>query len=311
MAPIRIGVIGLGKIAQDQHLPVIAKKPDFVLAAVSSQRGLGSNGVPSFRTHTEMLQAVPDLDAVAICTPPLVRHAIARDALLAGKHVMLEKPPAATTSELVDLERIAGRAGKVVFTTWHSQYNEAVDEAKSRLAGQTVTKLQVTWKEDVRHWHPGQAWIWEPGGYGVFDPGINALSIVTKIMPVPIFVTKAELEFPANRDTPIGATLTFGTGHDGEALAAIFDWRQTGPQTWDIDVETASGLVLKLSHGGSKLFVGSTLTVEQPSEEYERIYERFAGLVREGRSEVDHDPFRLVADSFLLGRRIVVDAFED
>ena len=46
-----------------------------------------------------------------------------------------------------------------------------------------MKRLLVTWKEDVRHWHPGQQWIWEAGGFGVFDPGINALSIVTKIMP--------------------------------------------------------------------------------------------------------------------------------
>jgi D-galactose 1-dehydrogenase len=311
MAPIRIGVVGLGKIAQDQHLPVIAKNPDVVLAAVTSQRGLGSEGVPSFKTHTEMLAAMPDLDAVAICTPPLVRHAIARDVLLAGKHALLEKPPAATTSELVDLERIAAKVGKVVFTTWHSQYNQAVDEAKARLAGQKVVRLQVTWKEDVRHWHPGQTWIWEAGGYGVFDPGINALSIVTKIMPDPIFVTRADLSFPSNRDTPIAATLAFDTGRRDASLAAVFDWRQTGPQTWDIDVETESGLVLKLSHGGSKLYVAGALTVEQPSEEYERIYERFVELLRAGRSEVDHDPFRLVADAFLLGKRLVVEAFED
>jgi D-galactose 1-dehydrogenase len=224
---------------------------------------------------------------------------------------MLEKPPAATTSELVDLERIAAHAGKVLFTTWHSQYNRAVDEAKLMLAGKTVTRLQVTWKEDVRHWHPGQAWIWEAGGFGVFDPGINALSIVTKIMPEPVFVTRADLEFPANRDAPIAANLAFSSGRDGAHLAAVFDWRQTGPQTWDIDVETADGLVLKLSHGGSKLFVAGKLTVEEPSEEYERIYERFAELVAGGRSEVDHDPFRLVADAFLLGRRIQVAEFDD
>jgi D-galactose 1-dehydrogenase len=308
---IRIGVIGLGKIAQDQHLPVIAKNPDFELVAVTSQRGLGAPGARSYATATDMLAKEPSLEAVAVCTPPQVRHALAKEALLAGKHVMLEKPPAATTSELVDLERIARQAGKVLFTTWHSQYNQAVDEAKARLAGQVVTRLQVTWKEDVRHWHPGQAWIWEAGGFGVFDPGINALSIVTKIMPEPIFVTKADLETPANKDAPIAAHLTFSNGHRESQLAAVFDWRQTGPQTWDIDIETQKGPRLTLTHGGSKLLVDGSLVLEEKPEEYERIYDRFAELVRTNTSEVDHDPFRLVADAFLLGRRVETDAFED
>ena len=99
----RIGIIGLGKITEDQHVPVVAKNRDFVLAAVTSQRGLTAGGAPTFRTPAEMYRAVPDLDAVAVCTPPQVRHTIAREALAAGKHVMLEKPPAATTSELADL----------------------------------------------------------------------------------------------------------------------------------------------------------------------------------------------------------------
>ena len=103
----RIGVIGLGKIAQDQHLPVIAKSDAFELAAVSSQRGLTVGDSLAFRDHAELLAKTPELEAVAVCTPPQVRHRIARDALLAGKHVMLEKPPAATLSELSDLERLA------------------------------------------------------------------------------------------------------------------------------------------------------------------------------------------------------------
>jgi hypothetical protein len=43
--------------------------------------------------------------------------------------------------------------------------------------------VEIVWHEDVRKWHPGQQWIWEPGGFGVFDPGINALSIATRIFP--------------------------------------------------------------------------------------------------------------------------------
>ncbi|HEX2510919.1 MAG TPA: Gfo/Idh/MocA family oxidoreductase, partial [Microvirga sp.] len=148
----RIGIIGLGKIAQDQHIPVIRANPAFELIAVSSQRGLRVDGVPhAFKDHREML-ALADLDAVAICTPPQVRHTIAREAMEGGKHVLLEKPPTATPSELEDLRRRGERAGTVVFTAWHSQYNRAVDEARRALEGERVKRLLVTWKEDVRHW---------------------------------------------------------------------------------------------------------------------------------------------------------------
>ena len=308
MARHRIGVIGLGKIAQDQHLPVIAASEHFVLAAVSSQRGLTAPGALAFRDHAALLRETPDLDAVAICTPPQARHAIAREALAAGKHVMLEKPPAATLSELSDLKAFAEARGRVLMTTWHSQYNAAVDEARARLVGETVTRLFVNWKEDVRKWHPGQAWIWHPGGFGVFDPGINALSIVTKIMPSPVFVAEAELLVPANADSPIAATLRFAGPGD---LTAEFDWRQSGGEVWEITVHTRSGHVLVLSGGGSRLVVDGTEVVAQPPAEYQDIYRHFADLLAQGRSHVDTRPFELVADAFLLGRRVVGEAFHD
>lgn len=311
MATHKIGIIGLGKIAQDQHIPVIGANPAFELVAVASQRGLSVDGVRhAVRDYRELL-ALPEVEAVAICTPPQMRHAIAREALAAGKHVLLEKPPAATTSELVDLRDAAVRSSRTLFTTWHSQYNRAVDETQRRLAGKTVRRLRIAWKEDVRKWHPGQRWIWQAGGFGVFDPGINALSIMTKILPAPVFVRQAELQFPANADAPIAADIEFAAGAGEADLKAAFDWRQTGGETWDIAVETEDGSTLELSAGGSRLAINGRLAVAETPAEYQRIYERFDGLLRAGQSAVDEAPLRLVADTFLLGRRRAVEPFVD
>ena len=70
---------------------------------------------------------------------------MALEALSAGKHVMLEKPPAPTVSELADLERHASARKRVLFATWHSQYNAGVDEARRRLAGQKIASLAIAW----------------------------------------------------------------------------------------------------------------------------------------------------------------------
>ena len=67
--PIRIGLVGVGKIARDQHLPVVAKNGDFELAAVVSSRG-GHGDVPDFRTPAELFSGGPPLDAVSLCMPP-------------------------------------------------------------------------------------------------------------------------------------------------------------------------------------------------------------------------------------------------
>ncbi|MBV8664581.1 MAG: gfo/Idh/MocA family oxidoreductase, partial [Hyphomicrobiales bacterium] len=230
----------------------------------------------------------------------------------AGKHVMLEKPPAPTLAEMRDLTARAAERGRVIFATWHSQYNAAVDMAKERLAGAKLRRLAIEWKEDVRRWHPGQEWIWDAGNFGVFDPGINALSILTKIAPGPMFVRSAALFYPANRDTPIAASLRFSSPaaeRADSALSAEFDWRQEGEQSWNIDIETAAGEQLRLTNGGSKLFIDGALAREAPMAEYEGIYDHFAGLLDAGQSAMDAAPFELVGDAFLVGSRRTVDPF--
>ena len=308
MNPIRIAIVGFGKIARDQHVPAIAATDGVTLAAVAS-RNASLADVPHFATIEQLLRDGAAIDAVALCTPPQVRRAQAAAALKAGKHVMLEKPPGASVSELDSLIAQAARAGRTLFATWHSRFAPAVEPARSWLAPRRISSVSISWKEDVRVWHPGQGWIWEPGGLGVFDPGINALSILTRILPQPLFVIAAELCFPANREAPIAAHLSM-TDAGGLPITAEFDFRQTGPQSWDILIETDGG-PLRLSRGGARLVAGVEVLVDAVEAEYRELYRRFAELTATGASDVDLTPLRLVADAFMLGRRRIVAAFEE
>ena len=256
-----------------------------------------------------MLDAGPDLDAVSLCMPPQFRYRAARKALEAGKHVFLEKPPGATVSEVEDLKALAAAKGVSLFASWHSRYAPAVEAARTFLGSTRIERVTINWKEDVRRWHPNQDWIWQPGGLGVFDPGINALSIVTHILPRALFITTAALDFPENRDAPIAAQITF-VDSVGLAVTAEFDWRQTGPQSWDIFAETDAGSMV-LSGGGSKLAVDGRVVHEEPEAEYPMLYRRFAEILRAGKLDVDLAPLLHVADAFMLGKRRVVEAFRD
>jgi predicted dehydrogenase len=224
---------------------------------------------------------------------------------------MLEKPPAATVSEAEELACLAEAAQVTLQTTWHAQANPAVTAAAALLAGQRIASMHITWYEDVRKWHPGQTWIWEPGGFGVFDPGINALSILTRIFPGALFVRAAELSFPENRAQPIAAELRFASPVGGEELSASFDWRLEKGEAWTIDIRTEAGMRVRLLDGAARLEVdGTDRAVEGPAE-YAALYAELLDLIDERRSLVDLRPLRLVADAFLLGRRKVVEAFED
>lgn len=100
------------------------------------------------------------------------------------------------------LRDLAQAQGVSLYATWHSRMAHAVAAAKAWLADRVIHDGRIIWREDVRQWHPGQDWIFEAGGMGVFDPGINALSILTEILPMPVHLRAAELDFPLNRQAP-------------------------------------------------------------------------------------------------------------
>lgn len=305
---MKVALVGIGKIAVDQHVPAIAGSPDWDLAATVSRHG-SVDGVEAFSDLGAMLAGRPDIRVVSLCLPPVPRFDYAMQALAAGRHVMLEKPPGATLAECHALERAAGAAGLSIYATWHSREADMVAAAKAWLADKTLRKLTVTWKEDVRRWHPGQAWIWEPGGLGVFDPGINALSIVTEILPDEIHVKQATLDVPENCQTPIAARIRFHHP-SGADVSAVFDWRQEGDQTWEIEAVTGAG-TLTLRDGGALMQIDGTTSGEAAplAGEYPRLYAKMAQLVSRGGMDMDLRPMTLVTDALALGERMRTDAF--
>lgn len=304
----KIAIVGVGKIARDQHIPAIAGSTAFDLAATVSRSG-GVEGVENHDDVDALLAARADVLALSLCMPPVPRYDIAVKSLMAGKHTMLEKPPGATVTEVQKLARLAQAKGVTLFATWHSRYAAGVAGARAWLSDRKITSVQIDWKEDVRRWHPGQDWIWEAGGLGVFDPGINALSIMTEILPNPVHLTGSRLFFPENRATPIAADLTF-TGPAGMTVKADFDWRQEGPQTWNITVETTEGR-LELTDGGATLAINGAVQPVPDTGEYPGLYHRFAELIEAGQSDVDLSPLLHVADAFTLGHREMVAPFHE
>jgi D-galactose 1-dehydrogenase len=304
---IRIALIGFGKIARDEHWPAILANPHFELVAIATPGEDPEIGVPCFRSADDMFtQLAGALDAAAICTPPAARFAIAQAALRAGLHVLLEKPPATTLGELHLLEKMAEQNARTLFASWHAQYAPAVAQAAAALTGKQIASLRLCWREDVRKWHPGQQWIWQPGGFGVFDPGINALSIATRILSPPILIKDAQLAIPQNRQVPIAASIAFLQ----PSGSADFDWRPTDREEWSIFVEAADGCQIELHQGGSRLIVDGSEVLPAGLPSYPAMYARFAELCLSGLSDVDAEPLRIVADVLLRGETVPVESFD-
>jgi predicted dehydrogenase len=304
--PIRIAIIGYGKIAEDQHVPSINGNDRFQLAATSSRSGKGVGR--TFNDWRELIRSIEGLEAVAITTPPAPRFDIARECVAAGLHCLLEKPPTAGLAEIADLDCLAQGREVSLFTTWHAQHHSTIDAAAKALAGKRIKSMNIHWHEDVHKWHPGQQWIWDSGGFGVFDPGINGLSIATKIFPGGLFVKSAELRVPANAQTPIAAEIIFTSPEADGPLRASLDWRRSEGEEWTIAVEAADGTAVRLEDGGAKLILNGKTTTDDGPGEYPDIYRTFVDLIDERRSLVDVAPFRLVADCLLVGRTTKVES---
>jgi predicted dehydrogenase len=207
---------------------------------------------------------------------------------------------------LIDLARASHRT---LFTAWHSRFAAAVPHALEWARQRHIHSLSVRWREDVRDWHPGQRWIWEPGGMGVFDAGINALSIVTQMTPSMLRVCDGTLCLPSNRSTPIAATLRLETS-DRAPVDVELDWRTSGEPQWDIDVVTNRG-TLRLTHGGARLWLNGAERSPPPASEYSGVYAHFADLLDAGASDVDIAPMRLVIDALARCAARRVDCFDE
>jgi len=135
--PIRLGVIGCGRIAQAAHLPAAEKTADVRLSMVCDRsqrlaRGVGERyGVPWTTDAADILSS--DVDAVLVCVPDRFHLPLGEQALAAGKHVLMEKPLAETVEAARSLAEAATTAGLVLQTGFMKRHDPAMRFAVENL----------------------------------------------------------------------------------------------------------------------------------------------------------------------------------
>jgi predicted dehydrogenase len=140
MSKIRLGYVGCGYMAQKVHLPNLSSIVDCELLALAEvRRELGQQvqahfGIPRLYADHQAMLADPDLDAIAVSAGFMVQGEIARDALLAGKDVFMEKPMAVSISQadaILDAER---QSGKRLMVGYMKRYDAGNELVKSTIA---------------------------------------------------------------------------------------------------------------------------------------------------------------------------------
>jgi len=132
--PLRIGVAGTGHFGR-YHALKVAASPRAMLAAVHDRheeraRAVGAEaGAPA----VDLPALLEASDAVIAAVPAAVHHAIAAAALLAGKHVLVEKPIAATLAEADELAALAAARGLVLQVGHLERFSAAHGAVAGRL----------------------------------------------------------------------------------------------------------------------------------------------------------------------------------
>jgi predicted dehydrogenase len=136
MRKLRVGVVGFGFIGP-HHLDAVRRLgfADVTAIATSSEKSAREKAEQHFVEKAfgdwRALVADPEIDVVDIATPTHLHAPIALAAIAAGKHVIVDKPMALTSSEARRMLRAAHRAGIVHAVTFNIRYNVMLQHARA------------------------------------------------------------------------------------------------------------------------------------------------------------------------------------
>lgn len=235
---VRIGIIGSGRIAH-AHVRRYKELPWVEIVAAAdvvpgkAQAAIDSWGYPgarAFEDHRAMLASV-DLDAISVCTYNLGHRDPAVDSLLAGKHILLEKPMAATLEDAQAIMRAVDASGKICMVGFQPHFSTELIAAREVVATGTLGHIYYAEAVTFRRWGiPGGSFIQkDTAGHGVLvDNGVYALHASLNLMGYPRPVTVSGM-----------ITDVLGKAYTGVSVGPGGPWRSA-----DLEVEEfASGYI--------------------------------------------------------------------
>jgi predicted dehydrogenase len=278
-APLRIAVIGTGSIA-DAHLYAYSKAGERTqvvlvsdIAPERAQRAAERFGVPGVCSDYREVLSRADVDAVSICTPPFLHAEIAAACLLAGKHVLCEKPVAATLAELDSIETAEKDGGRVFSGVFQWRFGRGARQMRmlideGRLGRLTLGVAETLWLRDHPYYDDVAwrgKWAQESGGVTV-SQAIHAIDCLVWFLgePLSVFAEAGTFRAKVETDDTTVAVLRFASGAIGQVTATV---NAMGPERTRIEL------------------YGTELTARGGSEAYDTTKDLFTLASPEGVSE--------------------------
>lgn len=214
---IRVGLLGYGYASKTFHAPLIAGTPGMELAAVSSSSAEKVHADwPGLRVDAEP-QALfndPGIDLIVIPTPNDTHFPLAKQALEAGKHVVVDKPFTVTLSQAYELAALAESAGKVLSVFHNRRWDSDFLTLQQLLSDGTLGDV-VYLESHFDRFRPEVRQRWrEAGGEGSgiwYDLGPHLLDQALQLfgLPMAIQVDMAQLRPGSKATDYFHATLTY------------------------------------------------------------------------------------------------------
>ncbi|KAK4235300.1 hypothetical protein C8A03DRAFT_46536 [Achaetomium macrosporum] len=232
-----VGIVGYGLSAKVFHIPFIALTPSLKLHSIVQRTPTPGNSAPddhpAVKHHTtfEPLLADPDVHVIVLCTPPNTHYPLARAALEAGKHVLVEKPFVPTAAEADALAALAREKGRVLCVYQNRRWDSDFLTVR-RLIGEGTLGRVIEFETHFDRLRPtppaGATWKasmgMAQGGGALYDLGTHLLDQVFVLFGMPSsvygrFVRQREgrlvkgVEGEADEPDSVTAVLSYaGTG---------------------------------------------------------------------------------------------------
>ena len=245
---LRVGLLGLGAIAQVVHLPVLHSLEGVTLVGVcdvdrpKATAIANRFGGPRIYQKDEEVFNDPEIDAVVICTPSYLHNTQAIAALEAGKHVLIEKPLSIRAEDAEEVLKVAERTGKTLMVAMNNRYRPDIQALKPFASGGELGNLFLVrgaWlNKKVRVVRPTWRHRKETAGGGaMMDLGVQTLDLAMWF-----------LDFPK-------ATSVFAHMHPGEGM----------------EVEDTVAIVVRLENGAAVSLSLSWSLVAERDRHYMRL----------------------------------------
>ena len=270
--PLGVAVAGLG-FGEKVHLPALVANPDLQAVALWHPRGDRLNQVCASHdlkgyTNWENLLADPAVDAIVIATPPAPRFDLARQALEAGKHLLLEKPVALNVHQAQELQRLAIQQRLSVAVDYEYRALPLFMQAERLLrAGAVGTPwfVKLDWLMSSRA-DPKRGWNWysqaDQGGGVIGALGTHAFDILGWLIG-PVGMVRALNSISVKQRPHPDGGLAAVDAEDVSLIQTTLQWQGRADIAVPAQVNLASvarngrGCWLEIYGSGGSLILGS------------------------------------------------------